>query len=331
MKAYIGKEYLNLYVDYLKLCGANLERSYWLSKHKAELTSSEDFVSFQVVRELKHEFSTITNQLMFPFEFGYHLGDNISTHLDFSLKSCANVQEIAELSTQFHFIRSNVLTPKFGVADGYLEFEIFNEFNDNEFWLPMLFATAALTFRFLSNLYGDGCEEYFVLYVDSPEPEYFQSIQERIPFPIKFSTLRNCLAIDATLLTMPNPGHDPRLKALLMKNVEEKSQRLRPVQFYRYRIREVLLASAPNYLCAEEAAEKLHISKRTLARRLKDENTTFLNILNEIRIEEAERCLGQGLSVGETAEQLGYESCASFINLFKKHVGITPTEYRKSS
>lgn len=78
-------------------------------------------------------------------------------------------------------------------------------------------------------------------------------------------------------------------------------------------------------------ASVLHLSRRTLARRLQSENTTYLNILNEVRIEESVRYLERGMRVNEIASQLGYESTASFINLFKKKTGKTPSEYRKAT
>ncbi len=329
MKAYIGKEYLQIYLDYLEVCGADVQSSRWMANYGHNLNNSEGFVSFFLIRDLRKEFKAITDDPMFPFNLGYYLGENLNTYLEYTLKSCSNVEEIADLSTKFHFIRSNVLTPKFKFVDGQIEFEIYNEFEENEYWLPMLFATAASTYGFFQTIYGPGHGHLFKLLITEPEPKYFSQIKDQVPFEIRFNSLRNCLLMDSSCLELINPAGDPRLKSLLLENVKQQSSHISQAQEYRYKVRTLLEESAPQYPSMEQAAERLNLSKRTLARRLQGENTTYLKLLDEIRLEQAQRYLDQGLSVNEVSHALGYESTASFINLFKKHTGKTPSEFRK--
>ena len=51
--------------------------------------------------------------------------------------------------------------------------------------------------------------------------------------------------------------------------------------------------------------------------------------ITEKRIGKAETLLINGLSVSETCFELGFESKASFCAYFKKHLGLTPTSFRK--
>lgn len=328
MKAYIGKEYVQLYLDYLTHCGADVEHSQWMRNHKDKVNSGET-VPFFLIRELRLEFKDITDNPMFPFELGYHLGENLRTYLDYSLKSCSNVEEIAELSTTYHFMRSNIITPKYKVIDNQIEFEIFNEFEDNEFWVPLLFSTAALTYRFFCMLFGENHGHLFSLSVSDSKPAHFGDIEDKIPFAIRFNSLRNCIYMDSSCLQLSNPAEDPGLKTLLLQSLKQQSDQRQASKSYRYRIREIMETEAPNYPNQEQVAERLNLSKRTLARKLQSENSSFTKLLDEVRMEQAERYLAQGLTISEISNRLGYESSASFINLFKKHTGRTPTEYRK--
>lgn len=72
----------------------------------------------------------------------------------------------------------------------------------------------------------------------------------------------------------------------------------------------------PNYLC-----------------RLFKKNTgkTLMDYLNFVRICQAETLLNAGHSVAEVAELTGFSSQSYFNKVFKKHLVLTPSEYKKQS
>jgi signal transduction histidine kinase/CheY-like chemotaxis protein/ligand-binding sensor domain-containing protein len=82
-------------------------------------------------------------------------------------------------------------------------------------------------------------------------------------------------------------------------------------------------------LTAEAFAEKIHLSRMQLHRKLKallDKPTSEL--IRDFRLERAKSLLqSQSLSVTEVAFQTGYEDPSYFARLFKKEVGISPSEY----
>ena len=51
--------------------------------------------------------------------------------------------------------------------------------------------------------------------------------------------------------------------------------------------------------------------------------------LTAIRIEKAKELLETGTSVTEACFSVGFDSLGSFITLFKRRAGITPSEYRR--
>ncbi|MEM9274565.1 MAG: AraC family transcriptional regulator ligand-binding domain-containing protein [Cyanobacteria bacterium P01_F01_bin.143] len=80
----------------------------------------------------------------------------------------------------------------------------------------------------------------------------------------------------------------------------------------------------------ENVANKLGISKRTLQRRLKDESTSFQNILNQTRERLALYYLKNScISGSEISFLLGYDDPNSFVRAFQTWTGTTPESFRK--
>ncbi|MEM9255432.1 MAG: AraC family transcriptional regulator [Pseudomonadota bacterium] len=81
----------------------------------------------------------------------------------------------------------------------------------------------------------------------------------------------------------------------------------------------------------EDVAESLHMSARTLQRKLKEEGTSYKSLLNDTRLELARRYLGERRrSVVETAYSLGFSEPSTFSRAFKRWTGVSPAEYRDS-
>ena len=58
-------------------------------------------------------------------------------------------------------------------------------------------------------------------------------------------------------------------------------------------------------------------------------NTNFVDYINEYRIETSKKMLqGMELSISEIADRVGIPDARYFSRLFKKHIGVTPKEYR---
>ncbi|WP_105618443.1 helix-turn-helix domain-containing protein [Vallitalea okinawensis] len=78
-------------------------------------------------------------------------------------------------------------------------------------------------------------------------------------------------------------------------------------------------------------SDEFHISRSYFSKLFKDQmNTTFLNYLNEIRIEKASTLLIETKdNIVEIAEKTGYLNKQNIIRAFKKYYNMTPTEYRK--
>lgn len=79
-------------------------------------------------------------------------------------------------------------------------------------------------------------------------------------------------------------------------------------------------------------ADELYISTWYLSKIIKKETgSTFIDLLNEIRISEAKKLLyNQKYKVYEISSLCGFKDVAYFTKVFKKITGVTPLEYRNN-
>jgi AraC-like DNA-binding protein len=71
-------------------------------------------------------------------------------------------------------------------------------------------------------------------------------------------------------------------------------------------------------------AKRLGLTSRSLQRRLKDEQTTFNAIREDVRRELAQRYLADGLAIAEISFLLGFSEPSAFFRAFKRWTGTTP-------
>jgi len=81
----------------------------------------------------------------------------------------------------------------------------------------------------------------------------------------------------------------------------------------------------------QQIAAALHVSNRTLQRKLRQENTSFKELLKDTRMQLAHKYLrSPGRSVVEIAYLLGFSEPSTFSRAFKRWTGVAPAQYRES-
>ncbi len=85
-------------------------------------------------------------------------------------------------------------------------------------------------------------------------------------------------------------------------------------------------------LSVETLAEHFHLSRRHLERLVRQETgKTIVDHIHNIRIAQARRLLeDSNETVSHIAERVGYQDPAFFSRLFSRHVGLSPSQYRRA-
>lgn len=80
-----------------------------------------------------------------------------------------------------------------------------------------------------------------------------------------------------------------------------------------------------------ELADRAGMSTAYLSVLFKNEvGTSYVKYLTELRIKKAKKLLQKGYKVNEVSEMTGYSNYRYFCDIFKKHEGQTPNEYKNS-
>ena len=126
------------------------------------------------------------------------------------------------------------------------------------------------------------------------------------------------------------PSINPRLIELCDKEMTDYLLK-RPFLSTKARVRYSIVHLLPSgELKIEQLANDLHLSVRTLQRLLRDEKTSFTDLLAEVRQDIAKTYLkNRSVSVNEIAFLLGFSEQSSFSAAFKRWTGLSPRTFRE--
>ncbi len=97
------------------------------------------------------------------------------------------------------------------------------------------------------------------------------------------------------------------------------------------RVRSILSGDLLHEWTIGEVSERLATSETTLRRKLREEGTSFREILFELRLVSGlMQLLQTSKPVYQVAFECGYQSVSRFTSNFRKRFGLSPTEFRSS-
>jgi AraC-like DNA-binding protein len=150
--------------------------------------------------------------------------------------------------------------------------------------------------------------------------------------PIEFGAPLSGFELDAAWLDAPLATAEPRLHALLVDQADRMLALPRHADDVRGRVQRAIaseLSEGDPSIC--RIAEKLHMSPRTLERRLEREGTTFSAVQDALRRDLALRYVeNASLELTEVAFLLGFSQTTGFHRAFKRWTGQTPLEHRRA-
>lgn len=158
-----------------------------------------------------------------------------------------------------------------------------------------------------------------------------KTIERHFGCPAVCGATRNAIVFRAADAQRPFVTRNAELLSMLAPQFEEELKQENGnenfVERVRITIQENLTGRRPTI---EDIADALHISPRTLQRRLQDEGFSFQRVLEEARRQLARHYLNNSaLELNEAAYLLGYEDGNSFVRAFRTWEGIPPARWRE--
>jgi AraC-like DNA-binding protein len=160
---------------------------------------------------------------------------------------------------------------------------------------------------------------------------HVKTIERHFGCPVICGAPRNAIVFRAADAERPFVTRNAELLALLAPQFEEELKQESGDEDFaeraRLAIQQKLTGRRPTI---EDIADELHISSRTLQRRLQDEGSSFQRVLEEARHQLARHYLNNSvLELNEAAYLLGYEDANSFVRAFRTWEGVPPARWRE--
>jgi AraC-like DNA-binding protein len=150
---------------------------------------------------------------------------------------------------------------------------------------------------------------------------------------VAFGAPDSGFALDRALLDAPMRGGDARL-LVTAEGLADAALRAQPrARAIAHAVMARVEALLPEGGASIEAvARAMHMSPRTLQRRLEEEQTRFGELLEEVRARVARVLLRHpSLGLAEVAARLGFADLATFSRAFKRWTGMPPGQWRRTA
>ncbi len=150
---------------------------------------------------------------------------------------------------------------------------------------------------------------------------------------LRFNAAQDRIVYDRADLDLPFITHDEDHLAALLPTLETSLHELGATTSLRDKVWNVLARGMRgSHLRMAQVADALHLSPRTLQRKLGEAGTSYQQLLDQVRRHVARRLLdATDLDTGEIAFLLGFEELNSFNRAFRQWEGETPTRWRSAA
>lgn len=247
--------------------------------------------------------------------------------LGYSQVASTTLKEAFERSVRYFHIISDAGELAFQRQGDEYRFEIRTEPGADAPAQESMDAFAAVLVRMVRGLAG---RDAWPLAVELPRaapanPALYRRVFGCAP---RYGAAQTALVFDRALIERPLDGANPELARQNDQIVIEHLARLSRSQLAS-RVRAMLVSALPNGVPqAGKIAAALHLSPRSLQRKLAAENTSFKALLEQSREALARAYLAAGShSVSEVTFLLGYTDTSAFSRAFRRWTGVAPSLY----
>ena len=143
---------------------------------------------------------------------------------------------------------------------------------------------------------------------------------------------RNTIIFRASDATVPFVTRNTELLDLLAPQFEEQLQQYKSEDSFMELVRRVIQGRLAGHRPSIDAiSQALHMSPRTLQRRLQESGSSFQRVLDEARHQMARYYLSNSVvELNEAAYLLGFEGSNSFARAFRAWEGVPPSHWRET-
>lgn len=290
---------------------------------------------YQQIQILENAFD-IAGYPSYGLDFGQRLTPPTHGPLGFLVNSSATLLDALEAFKDYLPLRMHLSQMHFEKTEYWLECRVGAHPAATDRVSRLIVEASSLTLLYIAEFILERTLAEGVLDLAYPVPSYANRCIDVFPCKVNFDAPYSVLKVPVNLITTPNVSaeHSNYEYALhqCQKLLSDLNHTQRADSNTNYNQVKRILLSNPNHQLSEaKVAELFFVSKRTLARRLEKEGTSFKQVREEVLASLAEGYLSnEQLSVETIATLLNYHDSSSFRRAFKRWFGQAPDSYRKT-
>jgi AraC-like DNA-binding protein len=320
-------QYLKQMADTVRSHGA--DAALWLARHGLREASLDDqSMSLDVFRELLLDALVVTREPAFGLFVGKRLQPNVHGMLGYAALSSASVQQAIEVVERFIAVRFSLVSIKSEPRPGGgLHVYIRDGQQLGDARRPVT-ETVVMAIKNVLDTISMGACRFSAVEFAFDKPDYAPLARELLGCDVRYRRQASGFTLSQGALAVPLRMADPvafrDAAAILQRELDRiDSQSLAD------RVRRLFFEQGNGFPSLKTTARVLHLSPRTLHRRLIVEGTSFRELLEDARRSLAlEYLRSNRLSIEEIAFTLGYADLANFRRAFRRWEGMPPSEYR---
>ncbi|MBM7334008.1 MAG: AraC family transcriptional regulator [Alcanivorax sp.] len=325
----ISAEYLALMLEFLEkrgvseeraLAGLPIEAGCWRDP-KARLTAA-------VFDRFARRALALTEEPWMGWELGASM--TLSSHgfLGYAAMSSDTLGDAIELAVKFFRTRSTIIQLESFTEGEWAVLQV-NEMLALGELAPLVVESLFSSFHFMAMQLVPDVEILGELRFSYPEPDYFSRLRGLIPVPVYFDCANSQMRFPVERLQRRLRFADPRLAQMAAAQCEQEMEQIKAPPALLGQVRRIMLAGSGGFPGVEDVASELHMSSRTLKRKLQQLGTSYQTLLDDLRKGLAVEYLTQSpRSVDEIALALGYSDASNFARAFRRWTGRSPSDYR---
>jgi len=248
--------------------------------------------------------------------------------LGFAMLSCRTFGDAVRTGLEYHQISGSLLDIELRRVGDEVALIAHERFAEAEL-LPFLCEEAFASVTNVSRAMLGARHALLRLELTYPEPRYRHAYEAQFACPLRFSASGNRLWFRAELLDRELTTYNPVTLTEALRVCRAQAESVRSASEMLVSLERWLRARLGQQPGAAEAAAALHMTERTLRRRLSAEGTSFRELYDQLRAERAQQLLADvRMSVAAVGAELGYSDGREFRRAFKRWTGETPRAYR---
>ena len=321
--------YLRQIANQIESTGADVRR--WLEQSQLRETQLKDAalnVPFSVFRQLIVDALAITQEPALGLLLGERLLVNAHGILGYAAMNSGTLRQALELFERFMPLRTSLVSMSHEIHGDEVRVVFCEPRPLGDIRSTVLEAVVLTVKNVLDYISLGTCGINQVAFPFAP-PEHAALARDLFKCEVRFGQSWAGFALPLSVIDQPLKMADSATFQEAALICQRELEKLTSRESLSARVRRIMLEKQNGFPSLNVTARLLHMTPRTLHRRLIDEGTSFKEILEDVRHMLAVEHLKSGhLTIQEIAYTLGYTDLANFRRAFKRWEGVPPSAYR---